>query len=395
MQQGNDYMDELFRKAADHYPLNTKSSDWEQFNKKLDKDSISFPAKSPNQKIYEQAKRWTAAAVLVLIPLAIAVIKPYGPGQQVNGFPAKSNASVSHNAIDISGKPVTAILTGLSTSNSFYISKPKNNLTEPGKETGHLIVKSVPQTYTEKLALESIAKLENNITENSTATEQITSNQPGEMKKVPAPVAKEEQPNSATAKKSRFYLGAVVAPEYTRVKLQQFSKPGINFGVVTGFQVNKNLSLELGILLAKKYYYSDGKYLPKNSLGRDGSDIISLEAYNSITEIPFVVKYNFKQERKGDFFASAGAVSYVMHKELYNYSYDANGQQKEGVKYVNKAANYYFSNIQLSVGYERQVSKNGMLRVEPYYRIPISGIGISDLPVTSIGLNIALTTRLK
>lgn len=395
MQQGNDYMDELFKKAADHYPLNTKSSDWESFNKKLDKESNSFPVKSPNQKFHEQAKRWTAAAVLVLIPLAIAVIKPYRHGQQLNQVPAKNTVSVSHNAIGISGKTIAGILPVSDASNVLNIGKTTNSLPAVVKETGDIIAKLEPGLYTDKTSLNAIIKAQNDVRENSAATEQLTNNQPRELKKEPVPVAKEEQPNSATAKKSRFYLGAVVAPEYTRVKLQQFSKPGINFGVITGFQVNKNLSLELGILLAKKYYYSDGKYLPKNSIGGDGSDIISLEAYNSITEIPFVVKYNFKQERKGDFFASAGAVSYVMHKELYNYSYDANGQQKEGVKYVNKAANYYFSNIQLSVGYERQVSKNGMLRVEPYYRIPISGIGISDLPVTSIGLNIALTTRLK
>ena len=35
MQQGNEHIDDLFRKAADHYPLNTKSSDWENSTKNL------------------------------------------------------------------------------------------------------------------------------------------------------------------------------------------------------------------------------------------------------------------------------------------------------------------------------------------------------------------------
>ena len=53
---GNEHIDDLFSKAADHYPLNTKSSDWEKFNEEFGRNSGVYLAKSVNQKFYLSAK---------------------------------------------------------------------------------------------------------------------------------------------------------------------------------------------------------------------------------------------------------------------------------------------------------------------------------------------------
>jgi len=84
-----------------------------------------------------------------------------------------------------------------------------------------------------------------------------------------------------------------------------------------------------------------------------------------------------------------------MHKEHYNYSYEKNGQEKHSVKYDNKASDYWFSNVQIGFGYEHTVSRIGNIVIEPYYRIPLKNVGISNLPITSIGINFALTRTLK
>src|SRR4030095_8942403 len=95
------------------------------------------------------------------------------------------------------------------------------------------------------------------------------------------------------------------------------------------------------------------------------------------------------------FFAAAGTVSNIVHREQYNYEYEKNGQQIEGFKKYYKSAENLFSNIQLSAGYEKTIGAIGTVRVEPYYRIPLNGIGRSDLPVTSAGINIGLIKYFK
>ncbi len=50
--------------------------------------------------------------------------------------------------------------------------------------------------------------------------------------------------------------------------------------------------------------------------------------------------------------------------------------------------------MNVSVGYNRTLNKVGTLRIEPYLKIPIKGIGIGNLPITSTGLNIGITKKI-
>lgn len=394
MQQVNDHMDDLFKDAADHYPLNTETSDWENFRNRIIKKNGN-PVVAAKTHILIAIKKLSAAAILLFIPLSMALLKV----SLHQNWASTAIAPAEHGAADkdvallskpdnIISKQKGTIHLGSTTDRNIDAFIHKARVFE---NPGNYFVAVEP--YLQKQNILAVLHQENAFEKMNTLGPSF---QPAEQsKKMDVKETVMDSKTATAQRSSRFYIGAVVAPEYTSVKHQQFTKPGINFGVVTGYQFSRKLSVELGILLAKKYYYTDGKYVQKNDLARDGSDILSVDAYNSITELPFAIKYNFSEKKSSNFFATAGLVSYVMHKELYNYSYDADGQLKEGVKYINKSSNYYFSNVQLSVGFDHAVSKNTTIRIEPYYRIPISGIGISDLPVTSVGLNLAITTKVK
>ena len=49
----------------------------------------------------------------------------------------------------------------------------------------------------------------------------------------------------------------------------------------------------------------------------------------------------------------------------------------------------------LSIGYQNSISKNLNIRVEPFLKIPLQGMGVGSLPVTSAGLQLGITSRLK
>ena len=65
---------------------------------------------------------------------------------------------------------------------------------------------------------------------------------------------------------------------------------------------------------------------------------------------------------------------------------------KQNITSTYKQANRYFAAaIDLSIGYEFNIQKNRSLRMEPYLQIPLKGIGVGIMPVTSTGLHIGYT----
>jgi hypothetical protein len=92
---------------------------------------------------------------------------------------------------------------------------------------------------------------------------------------------------------------------------------------------------------------------------------------------------------------NAGISSYIMSKESYDYKYEMyNTISTKNWSYDNATRNW-FSIIHAGVGYEHRVGAIGTLRVEPYLMIPAGGVGIGNLPLTSVGLNIGITRPIR
>src|SRR5688572_7004546 len=72
MQHLNDDMDELFRKAADEYPLNTGTPDWNKVAQGLAEEHVPEP---PVKKTY---RRYTW--LLLLLPLGLLFTEMVRPG---------------------------------------------------------------------------------------------------------------------------------------------------------------------------------------------------------------------------------------------------------------------------------------------------------------------------
>ncbi|HZH37267.1 MAG TPA: hypothetical protein VEX65_08330, partial [Flavisolibacter sp.] len=49
--------------------------------------------------------------------------------------------------------------------------------------------------------------------------------------------------------------------------------------------------------------------------------------------------------------------------------------------------------MQLSAGFLHKLGGVGQLRVEPYYAVPLKGIGYGELPLSSFGLRVGITSN--
>jgi len=393
MQHIDPYSDDFFKKAAEDYPLKTGAGEWENVAKKLG----AFEAANKTVKgNYKNISRKSVLVVaLLLVQYAIAVTKYI----YINtGFGNVANAGINTPVESSSANTVKVLSDTRSDGmiNNIAFANIQKSIFDKSD------VEKIQEGYGELSSPNEIEK-QNNL--NSLITQKNFGNKTTNLflkrsDKVSA--TKTENTNgghkSFTAttenKYKGFYIGGAIAPELTSVKLQPARK-SFDIGLLLVYNLNKKLSIELGFMLAQKYYYTNGKYVVPNSIGPQDSKILTLNAFNSITEMPLTVQYNLHNENNSRLFVSAGAVSYIVHKENYSYVYSKDGEEKLGRTLYNKASQNWFSNVQISAGYERSFNKICNIRVEPYCRVPLKGIGISDVPVTSVGVNLALIKTIK
>ena len=160
---------------------------------------------------------------------------------------------------------------------------------------------------------------------------------------------------------------------------------------MAGYQFNKRLSFETGAFVEKKYYSSDGKYFDMSkvmSAMPTGMKVISLEGSSSLFEFSAGLSYNFLLHNNHQLYFKAGASTYVLTQEYNKYQAVIDGTAQHINGSYNSTKKYFAAALNLNLGYQKQITRNAAVRIEPYLQIPTKGIGVGALPVTTVGLHI-------
>jgi hypothetical protein len=80
-----------------------------------------------------------------------------------------------------------------------------------------------------------------------------------------------------------------------------------------------------------------------------------------------------------------------MKKENYSYNADGVYGPWQGDSTYYNSTNNIFSIVQISAGYDLAVGRKTKISFEPYVKIPLHGIGIGGMPISSAGLYIGIT----
>ncbi len=83
-----------------------------------------------------------------------------------------------------------------------------------------------------------------------------------------------------------------------------------------------------------------------------------------------------------------------MNKEFYDFAYIKDGQQRNGSYPYYHTTQNWFSVLNISAGYQLQMSAKNNLRIEPYYKTALNGVGTGNLSMSSAGINIGITRRI-
>jgi len=208
-----------------------------------------------------------------------------------------------------------------------------------------------------------------------------------------------QQPASSNKKEKEgthyFYAGLLAGADLSFVKFQKKQPLGYNIGLLVGYKFNK-FSIESGLLLAKKNYYTDGEYFNKSKIPFFDSsvELLSVQGYCRMYEIPLNIRYDISSRKKHTWFATAGLSSYLMSKEYYHYAYQQNGEDHYGSYPYYKTTQDWFSVLNVSAGYQVKTGAKTSFRVEPYYKATLSGVGTGSLSISSAGINVGITRRI-
>ncbi|WP_192347644.1 hypothetical protein [Algoriphagus sp. Y33] len=185
----------------------------------------------------------------------------------------------------------------------------------------------------------------------------------------------------------KFNVSLQAAPDLSGIKLNQVGKAGQAVGIGAEYFLRPQISIASGVFYSFKPYSADDGY----QLGYgDQPDRVLGEC--DILDIPLNVRFYPIEGKLQRFFASAGLSSYLMLREHYKLEYR---NIQTGYPYSHEldfkgANNHFFGVVNFSVGYERKLGNKLSVQVEPYFKVPITGVGEGDISLKSTGLFVGL-----
>ncbi len=468
MQSLNDDMDDLFRKAAENYPLKTNNADWDKVLGRLNAPDAPLPEPVAKKNDGYKKLLW----LLLLIPLALGVklvtdSSSKHATQQLNQSANKTSTEKNNSSAGSDNKIKAGDKGNANNTATTSLNEKDALAKQPGQQTtasagGNENNKDNKEYTLQRLPVIKQSLASNNTSGNSASETQqpnaanandknkqqeannstnVTNesgvtpganNLPGAISTVPAAanannstaqpstetvnaasskdtagkVASDEQQKQATSVKNEkkketyslqkgLYLNIIGGPDFSTIKGQNVDM-GYSIGLLVGYRFAKKFSAEAGVLWDKKSYYSDGKYFKTNKINLPNYVTIqNIDGNCKMIEIPVNVRYDFATRKKGSWFVTAGSSTYLMKKEDYNYDYTRYNTPYTGYKEYSNSTNNWFSIINISAGYEKKIGKTSALRLEPYIKIPATGVGIGSMPITSFGIYAGFTKHFK
>lgn len=436
MQYLDNDMDELFNKAGRDYPLKTDNADWEKVAGMLQgPESVQLPTAK---------KKWRRFGWLLLLPLGLLLFE-LNDGNRIASGPANEKERAQIREGNNGTKPLNDGVNregrNVGSPGGSGIIKPGTSAVKEPEKTGFIEPHenaaakphaggniahqgNIPSASSDKIGrgpeLQGSASRGATLNLSEHAILKEAGKTPKPVFSLPYPIAllsyekatvngaklpvndSTANGNAETNKKKEktqsvrhWSLGLIAGPDATTIRGQKINDIGYNVGLITGYRLNKNWSFETGLLIARKEYFTDGKHFDKSKTGIPPMvKIINVDGWCRMFEVPLAVRYDLPLKRSS-VFATVGANSYFMQKEDYNYKAYNAGSYYEWSKAYKHTGNHFFSNMQLSLGYNYQLSPRLSLRAEPYVKIPFSKIGIGQMPVTSAGMYVGIMRNFR
>lgn len=224
------------------------------------------------------------------------------------------------------------------------------------------------------------------------AIEQITNTATA----IPSPIKLDEKPldKNKRTRKLPISLAISTGPDFNSTGTIIGGKSTANFGLSVGIGITKKISLQTGLSYGAKNYSAKG-YDYTFSNPNIQSSIESIQAKCKVLEIPLRASYTAFENQSQSIDLNGGLSSYLMLKEDYVYKYKDIKRNDRTREFTNENQ-HFLSILDLSATYNIKLKNTKMaLGIEPYLKIPLSGIGEGNVPLKSSGIAFKLRYNIR
>ena len=192
-----------------------------------------------------------------------------------------------------------------------------------------------------------------------------------------------------------------VSPDLSGIGLKNFARPGTNIGLLLEYRLSSRWSIQAGVIQSTKVYKAlTSEYtVPGRFVEITHETTESVDGRCTMFDIPINMRYDVVVKSRLDgalptrWFLSGGVTSYIMKKEEYHYTYPPH-TYNQPEDYSASSGGYGFSHINVSMGYERSISRRLSWQIEPFMKMPLKGVGFFKVNLSSTGAFFSLRYKL-
>lgn len=194
------------------------------------------------------------------------------------------------------------------------------------------------------------------------------------------------------ANKSRWLLSLQLGPVLSGINMQNTRGPDMLSGLGLEYALSPRISISSGVsrILARYGSPVEDYTIPNVPYFVEG-DVAWVDGRCTMIDIPLNVKFQLLPKSDNNLFISTGISNYLMASEDYKYSFwlvnDTWTWSVQGSK-------DFLSIWNISAGYQKSLNEKWLLGVEPFLKVPLHGIGASDVKLLSAGTRFSLSYRI-
>lgn len=346
-----------------------------------------------------EATTVTAPASKQPAPADVSVQQPVAPQPESTTTATREKTSHSRGTTDLS---IRKTKTTVGRNASSFIPGGSSALQNSAVVT---VLPSTQAPVVQQTTKESAASSSTDQNATNTETEKTSATSPAvEIKTEPA-IASNDSARTENRKTTTqsllpsrgkgFSIAALAGVDESTVKFKYGNEVGYNVGATIGYHFNNRFSIHTGAIYTQKNYKMAGAdfHAPKGSWA-SYYKLQTVEGYCRMWELPLLARYTVSQGKRSSVFLSTGLSSYFMTNEQYEYEYfnNAGALMTRNMGY-SSTNSHVLSILHLSAGFENRMSRSLSLLIEPYAKLPLGGVGLGSIRLSSFGLNFAVQYR--
>lgn len=188
-------------------------------------------------------------------------------------------------------------------------------------------------------------------------------------------------------------LSAMAAPDMSFAKSSKPAKLSSNLGVLATYAFGSKFSMTSGAIYSRKFYNSGGGAPWGNNGYVPGSDW-QVNADCNVLDIPLNVNYKIFNKKKLSVSLNTGLSSYFMLKEKYQFTTGQGAAEKVTNLEIDNQNQHLFGIANVSVSFDHQLTPSVSVGVQPFAKLPLTGIGYGDANLKSAGVSFSLNIGL-